>query len=164
MVHLDLGAQEHQKGAETASDQSMTFKVEDTPANISGESSLSSLSVESLSFEPTAAENALLEECINSGMPKSTRKAKKKDAKSVSSRTTPTSEVVMRRKSQQNEPSVLTDNQETGKRDVEGNTPTAKPKNDDRLSILSQVSAKLRLISASRALCLRTCNPGLLDL
>ena len=60
--------------------QSMTFKVEDTPANVSGDSSLSSLSVESLSFEPTAAETALLEECINAGMPKSSHK-KKKEAK-----------------------------------------------------------------------------------
>ena len=67
--------------SEPTRDESVTFKVEDTPANISGESSLSALSVESLSFEPTPSENALLEECINAGMPKNTRK-KRKDSHS----------------------------------------------------------------------------------
>nr|ANS60439.1 adenomatous polyposis coli [Platynereis dumerilii] len=55
-----------------------SFYVEDTPANFSRNSSLSSLSVESLGFEPSEA--ALLEECINAAMPK-TKSAKKKVSK-----------------------------------------------------------------------------------
>lgn len=57
-----------------------SFMVEDTPANFSRNSSLSSLSVESLGYEPTPSESALLEECINAAMPK-TKAAKKKTSK-----------------------------------------------------------------------------------
>ena len=45
--------------------------------DLSRHDSFSSLSVESLSFEPSESENALLEECISSAMPKSNKKKKK---------------------------------------------------------------------------------------
>lgn len=71
-------------------DHSASFKVEDTPANFSHNSSLSSLSVESLGFEPTPSESALLEECINAAMPKS-KPGKKKGSRLPRSNNTSTS-------------------------------------------------------------------------
>lgn len=71
----DTSADHHQLAAEIPPD---SFFVEDTPANFSRNSSLSSLSVESLGFE--ASETALLEECINAAMPKM-KSAKKKISK-----------------------------------------------------------------------------------
>ena len=47
------------------------FAVEDTPLCFSRNSSLSSLSVESLDGETSASEQALLDECISSAMPRS---------------------------------------------------------------------------------------------
>ena len=55
-----------------ANEKESSFQVEGTPMCFSRNSSLSSLSVESLSFDPTPSEQALLEECINSAMPKKT--------------------------------------------------------------------------------------------
>lgn len=60
-------------------DQSACFRVEGTPAQFSCNSSLSSLSLESFSFEPTPSEAALLEECINAAMPKSKKRSKKSE-------------------------------------------------------------------------------------
>ena len=70
-------------------DHSASFQVEDTPRVFSRNSSLSSLSVESLSYEPTASEKALLEECINAAMPKSKPSARKKKGSSPSSGSAP---------------------------------------------------------------------------
>lgn len=67
-------------------DQNRAYLVEDTPAVLSGNSSLSDLSVDSeIDLE---SENALLEECINAAMPKSKPKSHKKGSKS--SRKSPT--------------------------------------------------------------------------
>ncbi|XP_067659901.1 adenomatous polyposis coli protein-like isoform X2 [Haliotis asinina] len=52
-------------------DQRVPFKVEDTPTVFSRNSSLSELSIESTAFDPTPSEQALLDECISSAMPKS---------------------------------------------------------------------------------------------
>lgn len=51
-------------------EQHVKYQVEDTPVCFSRNSSLSSLSIESLGIEPTPLEQALLDECISSGMPK----------------------------------------------------------------------------------------------
>ena len=67
-------------------DQNKSYLVEDTPAVLSGNSSLSELSVESeIDLE---SENALLAECINAAMPKSKPKSHKKGSRS--SRKSPT--------------------------------------------------------------------------
>ena len=58
-------------------DKSMTFKVENTPNRFSCNSSLSSLSFESIGFEATSSENAMLEQCISAALPIPKSKRKK---------------------------------------------------------------------------------------
>ncbi|XP_002738523.2 adenomatous polyposis coli protein [Saccoglossus kowalevskii] len=50
-------------------DMPRNFAVEDTPVCFSRNSSLSSLSLESLNLDPTPSEQALLNDCINAAMP-----------------------------------------------------------------------------------------------
>ena len=52
-------------------DYRYSYKVEDTPVTFSRNSSLSSLSVNSNDEEPSAEDQALLDNCISWGMPKS---------------------------------------------------------------------------------------------
>ena len=52
-------------------DYRYSYKVEDTPVTFSRNSSLSSLSVNSNDDEPSAEDQALLDSCISSAMPKS---------------------------------------------------------------------------------------------
>ncbi|XP_041356018.1 LOW QUALITY PROTEIN: adenomatous polyposis coli protein-like [Gigantopelta aegis] len=62
----------HKDGTEAGpKDEEMFYHLEGTPAAFSMSSSLSELSIESTAFDPTPDEQALLEECISSAMPKS---------------------------------------------------------------------------------------------
>ncbi|GAB6032124.1 hypothetical protein CHUAL_010487 [Chamberlinius hualienensis] len=63
--NVSRGGRENEEGTERC----RQFLVEDTPVCFSANSSLSSLSVDSCGVESTASEQALLDECINSGMP-----------------------------------------------------------------------------------------------
>ncbi|KAK3869850.1 hypothetical protein Pcinc_024854 [Petrolisthes cinctipes] len=64
-IHQVSGTQQQQPGG------IRNFIVEDTPVCFSRNSSLSSLSVESFGEETTPTEQALLQQCISQGMPKS---------------------------------------------------------------------------------------------
>lgn len=59
------------------------YKVEDTPVCFSRNSSLSSLSIESVGAEPSASEQALLDECISAALPKNKPLDKPKVTKDV---------------------------------------------------------------------------------
>ena len=71
-------------GHDDSRNENASYVVEDTPAVFSCNSSLSSLSIDSLNFETSASDAALLDECINLGMPKS--KPASKHATSSNSR------------------------------------------------------------------------------
>ncbi|KAK3578393.1 hypothetical protein CHS0354_025487 [Potamilus streckersoni] len=70
-----------------AKDQKVPYKVEDTPVCFSRNSSLSSLSVDTDEDDPTPSEQALLDECISSALPKrrSSRSEERHKGKSKSS-------------------------------------------------------------------------------
>ncbi|XP_038078874.1 adenomatous polyposis coli protein-like [Patiria miniata] len=63
--------QHNTESPQTEPSHTNVFAVEDTPICFSRNSSLSSLSVESLDGETSAGEQALLDECISSAMPRS---------------------------------------------------------------------------------------------
>ncbi|KAL3887207.1 hypothetical protein ACJMK2_027157 [Sinanodonta woodiana] len=70
-----------------AKDKKVPYQVEDTPVCFSRNSSLSSLSVDSDEDDPTPSEQALLDECISSALPKrrSSRSEERRKGKSKSS-------------------------------------------------------------------------------
>ncbi|XP_070536754.1 adenomatous polyposis coli protein-like isoform X3 [Ptychodera flava] len=96
------------------------FAVEDTPVCFSRNSSLSSLSMESLNFEPSPDEQALLNDVINAAMPK--KKANQKPNKGSK---LPPRQVVTRKGSQQGasatEPETVTKEQ-SPKEEVKANS------------------------------------------
>ncbi|KAL5020491.1 hypothetical protein ScPMuIL_003383 [Solemya velum] len=70
-------------------DNHSMYKVEDTPVCFSRNSSLSELSIDSTSYDPTPSEQALLDECISSALPKGKRDEKSRGNSKIP-RTSPT--------------------------------------------------------------------------
>ncbi|KAK6178499.1 hypothetical protein SNE40_013282 [Patella caerulea] len=69
----------HNVNVQVIKEGQVPFELEDTPAIFSRNSSLSSLSIESSNnYDPTPSEQALLDECISSAMPKSRGKEQPK--------------------------------------------------------------------------------------